>query len=150
MIPSFWIASAWQSLCSAIGASLGAQLVACPACEPVLHCPAVACHCGTSGAASAAPLASAGWSSSVVLGAFVVCLFGGLALTWQPRIRAQGEWAGSGRVGVALPSRPAWAEAPSVPSFRSASPSTTPITATSLGGEASPGGEVAVWQPRRR
>lgn len=150
MIPSFWIGSAWHSLCSAIGAGVGAQLVACPSCEPVLHCPAVACHCGGVTTGPSPLSAAAGWSGSFVAGAFVAGIFFGLVLTWQLRVWAQGEWASAGRVGLAQPARAQWTEPSLGPLLRGPSTSSTPLTNTSLGGDASPSGEVAVWQPRRR
>ena len=117
MLPPFLAASVWSASCSALGSLAAGWAAGCPACAPVLHCPAVACHCGRSTCAAPAPCptcfcsesaavaqtpcpATSGSSWSTLAITFVLGLAAGLALAWQLRLWAIGGWWTAGEFAV--------------------------------------------------
>jgi hypothetical protein len=114
MHPAFIAASAWSATCSAFGAGLANIAFGCPACSPVLHCPAVSCHCGSHGAAvqtAGCPAVGCGWAA--VLTSFGAGFAAALVLLGAFQLWRIQFWAAGGgdaavqfRVGPAGPGAP--------------------------------------------
>ena len=172
MQSAFAFASLWSAGCSAFGAGVINLLVGCPACAPVVHCPAVAagcpacapvincpavaCYC-TSGLATPAATCAPGvtsWAS--LLASFVAGALAALVAAWRLRLWAVGGWDVAGRFSLGAPGqgdsapsvaaaaspRRALAASPPLPSGRSVVAAIAPAVVALVSGD------LAVWRPR--